>query len=682
MLKKFCVLTSAVLLAASCTSEQPQDTTEETAIRGIDPTNLDTTVAPCDNFYRFANGGWLDRNPVPPSESRWSSFNELFEQNNAIMREILDSVSAKTDWEKGSVEQKVGDFYHSGMDTVQIAKLGLDPVRPELQKIASIQNRDDLQRVIAELHPLGVNAAFRFYVTQDDKISSQYIPNLIQGGLGLPDRDYYVRDDAPSQEIRDQYVDHLGRMMTLAGEPEAEALQHAKQIMALETRLAKASMERVKLRDPYATYNKMSVDELQRKAPNLNWKAMFQAMNVPDFDTLIVGQPDFVAELNRAVAQVSLDNWKAYLEWTVLNTAAPWLSDAFVEADFDFFSKTLNGTQEMRPRWKRIANATDDALGEALGELYVKRTFSPEAKEKALEMVHNLQEAFRERLGELTWMSDETKQAALEKLEAFATKIGYPDEWRDYSDLDIARDAYARNQFNANVFGWNRNVNKLGKPIDRKEWHMTPPTVNAYYNPSQNEIVFPAGILQPPFFDPKADDAVNYGGMGAVIGHEMTHGFDDQGRQYDPQGNLRDWWQASDADQFKGRAQRMVNQFGEYTMVDTIPVNGELTLGENIADLGGLKIAYAALQKALENKRPEKIDGFTPEQRFFLGWAQIWRTNITDQAAARLIKVDPHAPGMYRTNGPLANLPEFYEAWGCTPADAMMRNDSVRVEIW
>ncbi|GHA76535.1 M13 family metallopeptidase [Pontibacter akesuensis] len=683
----------AALLLGSCSSSSGTDgavtsgtpATEAPAMnmgRGIDLANLDTTANPCEDFYQYANGGWLANNPIPASESRWGSFNELADKNNAVLRELLLEASSNTTAPKGSAAQLIGDYYAVGMDSVAANQAGIKPIQPELDKIKSIKTTDDLIKTVADLKTKGISGFFSMYVSQDDKVSTQYALQAGQGGLGLPDRDYYLKDDERSKTIRTAYQEHLRNTFQLLGDDAAAAQKKAQTVMRIETKLAEASKARVDLRDPYANYNKMTIQEFAKQNPNLKISQMLTNMGATAAKEIIVGQPAFFKELNAMLKSVPVEDWKTYTRWHLARTMAPYLSQDFVQENFNFYGKVLSGAKEMQPRWKRVLRATDSALGEALGQLYVEKTFSPEAKQKAITMVNNLQEAFKEHVRDLEWMSDETKQRALQKLDAFAVKIGYPDKWEDYKGLDISRDSYAANVMRASQFAFRDNIGKIGKPVDREEWFMSPPTVNAYYNPSMNEIVFPAGILQPPFFDPNADDAVNYGGMGAVIGHELTHGFDDQGAKYDYQGNLKDWWSTADLEKFNARASAVADQYDQYTVLDNLHVNGRLTLGENIADIGGLNIAYTALQKALENNNPEKIAGLTPEQRFFLAWAQIWRVNMRDEAQNQQILTDPHSPGRFRTNGPLANMPQFYEAFGCEPSDPMVRSDQERIKIW
>lgn len=667
---------------ATATTPTTTESTEMEMGRGLDLVNLDTTINPCEDFYQYANGGWLKINPIPASESSWGSFNELAEKNNAVLRELLTEAASNTTAAKGTAAQLVGDFYASGMDSAAVNQAGMKPIKPELDRIAAAKTTNELLRTVADLKTKGISGYFTMYVTQDDKISTQYALWAMQGGLGLPDRDFYLKEDERSKTIRTEYLKHLQNMFQLIGDDATTAQKKARTVMNLETRLAKASRTRVELRDPYANYNKMTVQDFSKQNPNLMATQLLTALGAQTAKEVIVGQPAFFKELNAMLKSVPVSDWKAYTQWHVARTAAPFLSQEFVQENFNFYGRVLSGAKEMQPRWKRVLRATDAALGEALGQLYVQKTFSPQAKQRAMEMVNNLQESFKEHVRDLDWMGDETKQRALQKLDAFAVKIGYPDKWKEYKDLEINRNSYAENVMRASQFEFSENVGKIGKPVDRTEWFMSPPTVNAYYNPSMNEIVFPAGILQPPFFDPEADDAVNYGGMGAVIGHELTHGFDDQGAKYDFEGNLKDWWSKEDLDKFNARAGKVDQQYSSYSVLDNLNVNGKLTMGENIADIGGLNIAYTALQKALKKKNPGLIAGFTPEQRFFLAWAQIWRINMRDEAQNQQILTDPHSPGRFRTNGPVSNMPQFYEAFGCKQGDELFRVENERAKIW
>ena len=569
------------------------------------------------------------------------------------------------------------------MDEKAVDAARAKPLEAEFKRIDAMKDRKDVLKEIAHLHAMGVNAFFIFLSGQDDKNSTMVIGQAYQGGLGMPDRDYYTKEDDASKKLRDQYVEHVTKMLTLAGEPAAQASENAKKVMALETSLAKPARTRVELRDPQKNYNKMKQAELQALMPDFNWADYFKEIKLAAPGDINVGQPDFFKAADEVFKSVSVDDWKTYLRWHLLHAMAPTLSSDFVNENFRFFEATLRGTKQIKPRWKRVVAKTDEELGESLGKLYVAEHFPPEAKARALEMVNNLKEALADRIKTLDWMDEPTKQEALKKLAAFTVKIGYPDKWRDYSLLKIDRGPYALNVVRGDMFETDRQLKKIGKPVDRTEWGMSPPTVNAYYNPNLNEIVFPAGILQPPFFDPKADDAVNYGGMGAVIGHEMTHGFDDQGRQFDAAGNLRDWWSPESAKNYTERSKAIVAQYAAYEPLPGLHLNGELTQGENIADIGGVKLAYMALQKALAKKGPQpKIDGFTQEQRFFLGFAQIWRNNQREEDLKLQVNTNPHSPGRFRTIGPLSNLVEFQKAFDIPDGSPMIRPADQRVNIW
>jgi len=650
--------------------------------RPLDPANLDRSVSACTDFYQFANGGWIKNHPVPPAYSTWGSFAELSENNQNNLLTILRNASASGNKQASADLRKLATYYSSCMDSVTTERAGYKPIEPALARIAAISNRGQLEAEVARLHSQGIPAVFGFGSQQDAKNSSQVIAGIRQGGLSLPDREYYLNQDKSYADIRANYTDHVAKMFQLVGESQAQATADAQRVIGVETALARPARTRVELRDPNRNYNKMTAAELAQLAPRFNWPRFFTGEGRADISTINVQNPDFLKAVDSLMASLPLEDWKAYLRWKLLDTAAPTLSSAFVNEDFRF-SSTLSGAKEQLPRDKRCARATDQGLRDALGQAYVAQFFTPQARSRALEMVNNLQSVFRDRLQTRAWMGDSTKAMASAKLTAFNKKIGYPDKWRDYSTLTIKPGAFYNNAMAVREYERRRDLAKIGQPLDRAEWGMTPPTVNAYYSPTYNEIVFPAGILQPPFFDPNADDAVNYGGMGAVIGHEMTHGFDDQGAQYDAQGNLRNWWTASDLDKFKQGTNLVASQFDSYTVLDSVHVNGRLTLGEDLADLGGLSISYAALEKALAQKgRPPLIDGFTPEQRFFLAWAQIWRSNTTPARQRVLINTDPHAPARWRTNGPLSNMPEFAAAFGCKPGDPMVRPDSVRPVIW
>jgi putative endopeptidase len=650
-------------------------------VHGIDPANLDTTCAACTDFYQFATGGWRASHPVPAAFPRWGSFDELQEHNRLVLREVLDAAVRDTATAPAPSTRKVGVFYATCMDSARADADGLTPIQPELDQIAAVTTMTSLRATAARLQRLGVAAPFAFSVQPDLKSSRQEALYVAQGGLGMPDRDYYTKTDSVSVATRAKYAAHVARILTLAGMEAADARAAADKILALETTLATASMTRVERRDPYKTYHKLTVTAADSITPHLDWVAWMGDVGAPPQRALIVGQPKFFGVLDSLLVSVPIDVWRVYFRFHLLDAASPALDSTFVNENFAF-QQVLSGTPVMLPRWQRCLRATDAAMGEALGKAYVTRTFPPAARARALALVKNLEAVLRADLRTLGWMTPTTRRRAIAKLDAFAEKIGYPDKWRDYSALTVKHGPYVTNLLAAQAFDVERRVHKLGKPVDRTEWTMTPPTVNAYYNSTMNEIVFPAGILQPPFFDPEADDAVNYGGIGAVIGHEMTHGFDDQGRKSDGEGNLRDWWTQEDATQYDERAGRVATQFDNYIAVDSLHVNGKLTLGEDIADLGGLKIAYAAMERAQDGKPRTKIGGFTPEQRFFLSWAQVWRQNIRPQYARTLALTDPHAPAQWRVNGPMSNLPEFKAAWGCKAGDPMVRPPEVRAEIW
>src|SRR5205085_385043 len=653
------------------------------AHHGLDPANLDSSCAPCQDFYRFANGGWLARTALPPEYPSYGSFTELVERNNQTLHQIVDRLAAAAPASPKTPEQKLGAFYASCMDSTAIERAGADPLKNELARLDAITSRQDVTRALARGHHHGWDPVFNFGGTPDYKHSTMIIAAASQGGLGLPDRDYYVRDDSTARNLRTAYLEYMSRTLGLLGDAPAVADSEAHQILTLETALARASLTRVERRDPNANYHKLALAAADSLTPNLAWPAFLRDAGAPATGAINIGQPRFFQAVDSLIKAAPLADWRAYLRWHFARHLAPSLSSPFVDASFRY-QQALSGVKEQQPRWKRCIQAANSLLGDALGQAYVKQTFTPDARRRARDMVDHLVAALDDRLHTLEWMGDSTRAQAVGKLRAFGRKIGYPDKWRDYSTLLIDRKDFAGNVVRAQTFANARDLARIDKPLDKTEWRMTAPTVNASYSASFNDITFPAGILQAPFFDPAADDAVNYGGMGAVIGHEMTHGFDDQGRQFDAQGNLRDWWTADDAQRFKDRAGRVAAQFDAYTMVDgATHVNGRLTLGENIADLGGLKVAYAAFEKSLAGKpRPPAIDGFTPEQRFFLAWAQIWRAKATDQYLRNQVVVDPHAPANWRGMGPLSNLREFADAFGCKPGDTMVRPDSLKATIW
>lgn len=653
---------------------------DDKAAHGFDPANLDRTCKPCDDFYQFAAGGWLKNNPIPPEYSAWGSFITLTEKNQQALRGILEEASAKTSFEPGSNEQKIGDYYASCMDTSAIEAQGLKPLAPMLAEIEAIGNIPGLIETGAHLQSFGASVLFTYGSDQDFKDSSKVIGEANQGGLGLPDRDYYTREDSESKKQLEQYVEHVTKLFVLMGDGKDKAVAEASTVLAIETSLAKASMINVDLRDPQKVYHKMSVADAQALTPHLPWQDYFQAIGSPRLMEINIGQPDFFKTLDGMLKSVSLADWKTYYRWHLIHRSASLLSEPFAQENFNFSGRILTGSKEIRARWKRCASAVDNQLGEALGQMYVQKYFPPEAKARALELVHNLTAALRDDLQTLPWMSPATRKAATEKLEAFTVKIGYPDKWRDYSALKIDRGPYVLNTFRGVQFENARDLAKIGKPVDRGEWGMTPPRVDAYNNGQLNEIVFPAGILQPPFYDPKRDDAYNYGAIGAVIGHEITHGFDDQGAQFDLHGNLKNWWAPDDLKNFQDRGECVAKQFDGYEVEKGLHEKGKLVEGESIADLGGVTLAYAAFQKSLAGKpRDADANGFTPEQRFFLGYAGNWAVNVRPELARLQTNTDPHPIPRYRANGPLSNMAEFAKAFGCRKGDAMVREQSCKI---
>nr|WP_228724411.1 M13 family metallopeptidase [Spirosoma sp. KUDC1026] len=640
---------------------------------------MDMSVKPGDNFYQYANGNWLKKNAIPASKTSWGSFNELRDKSLDAMKALLEDATKTTT--KGRLYQMVGDFYASGMDSVTLEKRGFDPIKPELARIEKVSNKTAFLDELAHQRTQGNGMLFSFYVGQDRKNVNKYLPQFGQGGTSLPDRDYYLKNDPRSQKVRDAYRDNLTKMFTLIGEEPTQASQDADVVLRLETALAKAQMARVEMRDPYKTYNKLTVAQFTEKTPTINWADQLVKYGVKNQDTVLVQSPTFYVAVDSLVAATPIEDLRTYMRWNIVKGAAPYLSDAFVKQNFAF-SRVLSGQKEQTPRWQRVSGLIDGTLGDLLGQLYVQRYFRPEAKQRMLTLVDNLEASYKEHIKNLDWMSDDTKKRALNKLTSFKRKIGYPDKWKAYEGVSINRNDYYGNVKSVSKWSYNYMINRLGKPVDKTEWGMTPPTVNAYYSPVNNEIAFPAAILQFPFFDFEADDAINYGGIGAVIGHEMTHGFDDSGRQYDADGTLRDWWSKADADNFKKRADQVKEQFFGFKVLDSIKVNGQLTLGENLADLGGLAIAYDAFKKTAQGKSKTKIDGFTPDQRFFLSWAQVWRINVLPETQAQLILTDPHAPGMYRCNGPVANIDAWYQAFNIQPGDKMYKPKDERIRVW
>ena len=654
-------------------------------LKGFSVEFMDQSIKPGDDFYKYVNGTWLKNNPVPPEYSRWGAFSEITKNNDYIIKSILEE-SASGIATQGSNQQKIGDLYFTAMDTVRIENEKFNPLIPYFNKIDAVKSKDDLIKAIAYLQMNGVGNSFGVFAGQDDKNSANVIPNFFQGGITLFDRDYYLKEDDRSKDIRAKYVDHTAKMFTLTGIDAATSKNSAERILAFETEWAKNFMPRVSMRNPDSTYHKLTIEEFISMTPNINWKLYFieTAADYSIFNNGInVGTPRFFAFLNDKFAQENvIDDWKLYLKWRLITSTADYLSSDFVNEDFDFFSKYISGVQVQQPRWRDALGMVNGTMAEALGKVYVDKAFSPEAKQKVNDMVKNILETLKESIAGLDWMSDATKQQAYRKLGSFRVKMGYPDKWKDFSALEINRsNSLLENMLNGRRFNYKRNMNKIGKPVDREEWGMFPHLVNASYNPAKNDITFPAGILQPPFFDPNADDALNYGGIGGVIGHEITHGFDDAGRKYDADGNLKDWWTEEDAKNYNKRADMVVEQFNGYVAIDTLTVNGELTLGENIADLGGMAIAYKAFLKTLKGNEP-KIDGFTPQQRFFLGWATVWRDNMTDQEQRLRLKTDSHSPGKFRGYANLTNFQPFYEAFSIKDTDPIARPKDKRVVIW
>jgi len=648
----------------------------------IDPANMDLSVKPGDDFYTYASGTWIKNNPVPAKETRWGSFNELRDFNINAVKSLVEDAAADKSAPAGSVKRRVGDFYTAAMDSATIEKLGYTPIKADLAKIKQIRNIQGVLDQVAYMRTNGLGGGmFGLGVGQDRKNVNKYMVNISQGGTTLPDRDYYLKDDARSVKIRDAYNTYMVTLFTLTGSTAEEARQKAATVYKIEKQFAEAQMSRLEMRDPYATYNKLTVAELNKKTPDINWTTYLPKFKIKNQDTVLVSSPKFMASLDGMLKSIPVEDWKTYLEWNILKGSASSLSSPFVKASFAF-TQAQTGQKVQTPRWQRMSSLTDGTIGELLGQLYVAKYFKPEAKERMNQMIVNLRKAFEIRIKGLEWMSPETKQKALAKLNAFTPKVGYPEKWKNYDGLVINKDTYFQNLRNASVWGYNEMVNQLGKPVDRKRFGMTPPTVNAYYSPTLNEIVFPAGILQFPFFDPNADDAVNYGGIGAVIGHEMSHGFDDSGSQYDAAGNLKNWWTAEDKAKFDAKTKALGEQFDAYTVLDTVHVIGKLTMGENIGDLGGLNAAYTAFKMTKQGQSNEKIDGFTPDQRFFLAWAQVWRGNILPESAAQLIKTDPHSPGPYRTIGAPVNMDAWYEAFDVKPGDKLYKKPEDRIRMW
>lgn len=692
MKQYFCIALATLFVVVVRGDQSPSKTEAAPPVPRFSVDYMDRSVAPGKDFFHFADGNWLKNNPVPADKARWVSFDELAERNWYLIHGILDSASTDATSPVHLPRREVGDFYASAMDTNRIEKLGFKPIAADLKQIEQIKSTRDVFAVLADFHRRGIDGIFGAGIGPDAKNSSIYAYGLEQGGLALPDRDYYLKDSFA--DIRGKYRGHVSKMFALLGENPDQASADAATVLALETELAKASRSRVELRDPDKNYNKFTTASFVAKDPEIPWDIYFKESGLAPAPSSgkglmplsyeIVGQPEFFDAVNKLLQTRPVADWKVYLRWHLLHASAPYLPKMVEEENFAFFGKELSGQEQQEPRWKRAAHVIDGSIGEALGQLYVEKYFPPEAKARMNEMVENLKSAFHDRLEKADWMTDATRTKALEKFARFTQKIGYPARFRDYSSVQIRRDDYLGNVRRAAAFETHRQLVRLGKPVDKTEWDMTPETVNAYFNPLQNEIVFPAGILQPPFFDVTMDDAVNYGGIGVVIGHEMTHGYDDEGRKFDADGNLNGWWTDADAKAFEERAQKVVDEYSAFEPLPGLHVNGKLTLGENIADLGGVNIAYDALQRALA-KDPSKrksIDGFSPEQRFFISFAQIWRTNIRDAEARRRVTVDPHSPGQFRSFGPLVNIQGFYDAFDIKPGDPMWRAPELRAKIW
>ncbi len=649
---------------------------------GIEMKNLDTSVRPQDDFFHFVNGGWIKSHPMPADKSHWGTFDVLRESSKQQLRETIEPLVKSKKIKKGSEEAQVRNLWLSAMDEAAREKLGTKPLAAVFKEIDALKNKKDLLVYIAQGHRSGLGILWGMHVGRDDKNSERNVLILAQGGLSLPDRDYYLKDDVDSKRVREEFVKYILRMCALAGIEKKDAMHTAELVMKIETELARASMTRTERRDPNAQYNKRTVSKLAKESPNIDWKKYLALTKVPAPKELIVSQPKFLKKASDLFENVSLEDWKTYLKWSEINDLAPGLTKKFVAENFRFYGTVLSGQKKMQPLWKRAVSTVDGTLGDAVGKLYVEKFFNADAKRRIDELVDNLFAAYEERLGQLDWMSAVTKKKAFVKLHAMKRKLGYPSKWEKYTGLKIDPKDYVGNVLRSNEYEFARAIKKLAKKPDPTEWYMTPPTVNAYFDPNANEIAFPAGIMQPPFFDAAADDAVNYGGIGSVIGHEITHGFDDEGRKFDHKGNLKDWWTAEDKKRFEKKAAVLAKQFDDFVAIDGMHVNGNLTLGENIADLGGLIIAFKAFQKSQEGKERKILNGFTPEQRFFLGYATTEAGTIRPELLKKYLVIDPHSPSLFRVLGPLADMIEFYEAFGVKEGDKMYREPSLRAKIW
>ena len=676
--KMFPFLAAGIVALASCNTPQK----EVVKIAAINPANMDTTVAAGTDFYEYACGGWIKNNPLKPEYARFGTFDQLLENNQEQLRVLIEELSA-TPHEAGSVAGKIGALYAMGLDSTKLNADGVAPIKEELAAINALATKSDVSKMVATLHKEGMAPFFALFVDADEKNSAMNIVQLYQAGIGMGDRDYYLLEDEGSAKMRDAYRAYINKLFTLAGSSPEQADAAVDAVMKIEKAIAEISYGREDLRDSQKNYNKLAYEDFKQIESPLDWDVYFESMGLAGLKELDAKQINFYKDMNKALQNTTVDEQKYYLAFNLLSAAAPYLSDDFVDADFEFYGKVMSGKQEQQPRWKRSLNTVNGALGEAVGEMYVEKYFPASSKEKMLTLVGNLQTALSERINGLEWMSDTTKAKAQEKLAAFTVKIGYPDKWRDYSGLEIKDDSYWANVRSSNIFDMAYQLADVDKPVDKSRWHMNPQTVNAYYNPTTNEICFPAAILQPPFFNPDADDAVNYGAIGVVIGHEMTHGFDDQGRNYDKDGNLIDWWTAEDAVRFKERADKLVDQYDQIIVIDTLHANGRFTLGENIADHGGLLVAHQAYLNSLKGKEtPAPIDGFTNEQRFFLGYATLWGQNIRPEEIRRRTKIDPHSLGKWRVNAALRNIAPFYAAFDIKEGDPMFMAPADRVVIW
>ena len=671
------------LLALGFTACQtPEKTETEKPDLGFDLANLDTTVDPCTDFFQYTAGGWIRKNPIPETESRWGSFNILIEENNAKVKGLLDSVREVKDLSKGSYQQMVADFYKTGMDSMAVEEEGLKLLQPMLDSIESVSSFDDYLQLQVYLKKNGMGNPWRTVVDVDDKNSNVHILKVSQGGLGLPDRDYYLKDDSLSLHIQEEYQKHVSRVLVLSGYPETEAASAAEAIYKLEYKLAENAMKRSDAWDPAKTYHKMDAEEWTSSLPALKLDRFYNGIGL-EFDSLVVSQPDFMKAVHTILPATGIQTLKDYTRWHVLDKYAAVLPYIFASQNFEFFGKTLWGSRKIKPRWKRVLSNIEDGLDEPLGHLFVDRYFPESSKKDIEEMIEDMRDVYRERINNVSWMGEDTKKKAIEKLDAFKYKIGYPDKWKDFEGLEIGSESYLANTMALDRYNVKDNLDRLNKPVDKDEWVMPPHLVNAYYSPSYNEVVFPAGILQPPFYNTDAEAAINYGGIGGVIGHELTHGFDNNGSQYDAHGNLVNWWTQSDSTQFEEKTRKVQAQYSAYEPLLKTFIDGKLTLGENIADLGGLTLGYYAYQKSLEEGREEMvIDGYTWQQRIFLGWAQVWQNNQTDAYLRNQVVTDPHSPAKFRVNGPMSNMPEFREAWGCEPGDPMVLADTAQVIIW